>query len=201
MRNVIFIVMLLFLISVFACASCARLRISEPPITARASDVTDDIYAVYSAILNREYKDRFIFIADRTSPVYFGQTFGDNSISGLSDETINDYDERNKTDEPLQNAFSKDLHYALLSNDEQKQTLTKTGRENYLKKYPEAVTEFPPSLGIITFSKIGFNGDRTQALVSVNDSCPALCGSGQFYFLRKQDGNWSIEGVKELWVS
>lgn len=184
-----------------ACSSGGSRNSESTPIAVNIETSEGERYAVYSAILNEKYKDRFVLIADKTSPGFFGQTISADRIAGVSEATIAEYNNANKSDEPMQNAFTKDLHYLIISDAEQKRLYTVNGWQELKKKFPEAGTKYPMTGGVITFSRIGFNPERTEALVAVNYSCPALCGWGGFYFLKKRDGAWAIESESTSWVS
>jgi hypothetical protein len=58
---------------------------------------------------------------------------------------------------------------------------------------------FPSSAGYLILSGVGFNSDRTIALVYVEHRCGGLCGAARYYILQKRDGRWvqySPEGLK-----
>jgi hypothetical protein len=48
---------------------------------------------------------------------------------------------------------------------------------------------------------VGFNEDRTRALVSVAHVCGSLCGSGYDYLLTREAGGWAVRAVMHTWVS
>jgi len=50
--------------------------------------------------------------------------------------------------------------------------------------------EYPDSGGFIELSAVGFNKDKTVAVVYMGHSCGGLCGGGTFYVLAKHDGKW-----------
>jgi hypothetical protein len=58
---------------------------------------------------------------------------------------------------------------------------------------------------IFHVSAIGFNPDRTRALVYVGHDCGSLCGGGTYHFLVKQDGRWQVDreyrGISCAWAS
>ena len=57
------------------------------------------------------------------------------------------------------------------------------GWKRFFKAHPNAA-------GIIAFSAVGFNANRTAAVVySATTSC-SLCGVGKFHFLRKTSQGW-----------
>jgi hypothetical protein len=54
-------------------------------------------------------------------------------------------------------------------------------------------------------SAIGFNSDRTRALLYVGHYCGSLCGGGTYHPVVKKDGIWQVDGefrgMTCLWVS
>lgn len=64
--------------------------------------------------------------------------------------------------------------------------------------------KFPRSGGFVYVSAVGFNSDRTLALVYAGHSCGGLCGGGGYRFLKKVDGKWTeinFPGQTCTWVS
>lgn len=44
--------------------------------------------------------------------------------------------------------------------------------------------------GYFDMSAVGFNGDKTQALVYIGHSCGNVCGGGTYHLLEKKAGKW-----------
>ncbi len=64
--------------------------------------------------------------------------------------------------------------------------------------------KFPDSGGFNEVSAVGFNADKTVAIVYVAHHCGGLCGGGQFYVLKKAQGRWhefEWKGQTCTWVS
>lgn len=60
---------------------------------------------------------------------------------------------------------------------------------------------FPSFRGFVRLSRVGFNADRTLALLLCETSCGSLCAEGQFMILRLVEGNWQLLIRRVLWVS
>jgi hypothetical protein len=61
---------------------------------------------------------------------------------------------------------------------------------------------FPRAVGLVTFSRVGFNAARTQAVVSETRGCGGLCGTGNIVLLdRDPSGRWRVARSAMLWVS
>ena len=155
-------------------------------------------YAVYSEILSgKRYNSDLIVINDFTSQGLIADAKNLNyEIPSLTQDTINDYQAKKIESRKLENNFTVSGKVVFLSEEEVTQlfNIGLDGWNKFNKKYPGAN-------GIITLSRVGFNKEKTQALVYVGISCGGLCGGGSFMFLEKRNGKWSIRGNRNLWVS
>lgn len=221
-RSLLLIISLL----IVATATTASLHgsASAPPLTAasaarRLSEIEDEEYAVYSALINHDLKEgqaqekrkdaneRVLVINDSPSlwegflesesKNFFNEM--KNSSPELQPETVNDLQVKSQNDAPrLQRKLSINIKY-LLVKDEDIEALFKDnvmgGWEGFHRKYPK-------SSGFLTLSRVGFNADKTQALVYKGWSCGGLCGGGGYTLLSKKNGVWSVgPDVGPTWVS
>jgi hypothetical protein len=67
--------------------------------------------------------------------------------------------------------------------------------------WPEYYKRFPGATGIVTWSRVGFNSDGTQALFFENYRCSGLCGTGRYVVMEKKNGIWVITTDIVAWVS
>lgn len=49
---------------------------------------------------------------------------------------------------------------------------------------------YPDSGGWIELSAVGFNTEKTVAVVYIGHNCGVLCGGGHFHVLQKREGKW-----------
>jgi hypothetical protein len=74
------------------------------------------------------------------------------------------------------------------------------GRTSVRGNYPLASAPI-----IFEVSAVGFNSDRTRALLYVGHHCGSLCGGGRYHLLVKKDGKWHVDreyrGMSCLWGS
>ncbi len=157
----------------------------------------DEDYAVYSTILaDSRYKNKIIIISDYTLQSAFTPYSLNQDISNLSEDTISNYQTVKEDNQKLENNFAVEDNVLLLSEKERSILFRKgqNGWEKFYKKYSNVK-------GIISFSRVGFNQERTQALVSVSIGCGSLCGEGNLIFLEKENGKWNVERKIGLWVS
>jgi hypothetical protein len=71
-----------------------------------------------------------------------------------------------------------------------------------LNLYPsEAFSRrFPGSYGALTFSRVAFRSDLTEAFFYTEHLC-GLCGEGKFVYMRKNAGKWVVVDSTGTWIS
>jgi hypothetical protein len=52
------------------------------------------------------------------------------------------------------------------------------------------LAKFPGSAGCIDVSAVGFDEQKTRAMVYLAHHCGYLCGGGRYYYLEKSEGRW-----------
>lgn len=65
---------------------------------------------------------------------------------------------------------------------------------------PEFMLRFPQNYGYLTFSRVGFNRDLTEALFYTEHVC-GMCGEGKYVFMSKINGKWVLVGQAGTWIS
>ena len=73
--------------------------------------------------------------------------------------------------------------------------------ESLTRGWQQFYLEFPNSIGLLSFSSVGFNSARDQAAFVVSVSCGGLCGSGHLVRMARSPNGWRTEEAKSLWVS
>lgn len=53
-------------------------------------------------------------------------------------------------------------------------------------------TRFPNNFGYFVVSQVGLNLGKTEAILYVDHFCSGLCGSGDYFLMRKLNGVWSV---------
>lgn len=133
-----------------------------------------DAYDVYDAILATD-------AASATSPLVISAVTEPSGMC-LKPEgdwkrvlmsAIADYNEQNEKTYRLQPKFRMERQYELL-----------TKQEIYAR------FKHPGEGGWVVLSAVGFNRQRTVAILWVSRGCPGLCGSGTFHVLHKIEGKW-----------
>ena len=169
-------------------------------VTSSAYDDAD-AYEVYASILPSEWPLRVqhakqLVILRETKSVQMCLKPANESEAKVG-PAISNYLELNKKKWLLQPKLSFETPYQLLETG-QIEALMKKGRwEDYYRQYPD-------SGGVIAVSAVGFNPDKTVAVVYMGHSCGMLCGGGTFHVLEKIDGKWKPlewKGSSCAWAS
>ena len=146
-----------------------------------------DAYEVYSTILPSEWPLR---VANAKTLVIISATKGykmclspEKESAEVIGPAISDYIKLNEKTWLLQQKFSLEIPYRTLTSAELKATVEQGGWEGFYRQHPD-------SGGWIELSAVGFNADRTVAVVYMGHSCGMLCGGGGFHVLQKKAGKW-----------
>ncbi|MDT7605338.1 MAG: hypothetical protein QOF61_3335 [Acidobacteriota bacterium] len=149
--------------------------------------VDADAYEVYSTILPSEWP---LSVANAKTLVIRSATVDykmclvpEKESEGLVGAAISDYAKKNEKTWLLQPLFNLELRYQLIAAGELKSTFERGGWDNFYKQHPN-------SGGWIELSAVGFNADKTVAVVYMGHHCGMLCGGGGFHVLQKKDGKW-----------
>lgn len=74
--------------------------------------------------------------------------------------------------------------------------------EQEIKLYPSEAffARFPSSYGALTFSRVAFKRELTEAFFYTEHLC-GLCGEGKFVYMRKTGGKWVVADTASTWIS
>jgi hypothetical protein len=76
----------------------------------------------------------------------------------------------------------------------------RSSRADSLPEEPRRARE-GHEIAVVRLSRVGFDADRTRALVYRGQVCGPLCGSGGYVLLEKRSGAWRIVDEAHLWIS
>lgn len=111
---------------------------------------------------------------------------------------ISDYVRANAKPSLLQPRIKVGVPYRLIIADELRSTIHTSGWEGFYQRYPD-------SGGWMELSAVGFNVNKTVAVVYMGHHCGPLCGGGGFHVLEKRkDGKWVAldwKGSSCAWAS
>lgn len=115
-------------------------------------------------------------------------------LAAISKDTLDSYLERNAQPSPLAPDMDLSVDYVLLSQDDLASIFNQPdGWDVFHEKYSEA--------GYSVVSRVGFNRTLDQALIYVGHMAGPLMGSGSYYLMEKQNGQWLIKEEIMAWIS
>jgi hypothetical protein len=91
-------------------------------------------------------------------------------------------------------SFGSPIEYELVDSN-QLESIFKKG------DWPAFYKQYSGASGILTWSRVGFSAEGTQALFYVSHRCGGLCGGGRYILMEKQARRWVIGTEIVVWVS
>ncbi len=171
--------------------------------------IPDSEYEVYSSVISSIISSEFshmsvnkIVINQLTSNhticynSYYDcfQNFNNYSLKNIS-MLIDDYKNMNVMAYKLENKFSIPQTVILISRGELNKIFqNETGWDAFYERYPN-------SSGIISISRVGFNSNKTQAILGFGYQAGWVWGKGYRIFLTKEEGKWIVKEQDMLWIS
>ena len=147
-----------------------------------------DAYEVYSVILPSEWP---MSVARAQTLVIHAETKAykmclrpEKDWEEMIGPAISDYEKVNQKTWAIKQKFDLKIPYKIVNSDELKAAMADGGWDGFYKHYPK-------SGGWIELSAVGFDVDRSIAVVYMGHSCGDLCGGGTFHVLQKKDGKWA----------
>ena len=117
-------------------------------------------------------------------------------LPDVTTELIQDFNEKNDLPYALEKKFVGCKNYSLVTESELSAIFdNSTDGWNVFKH------RYPKSYGFRRFSRIGLSPNKKQAVIFVQSSCGWLCGSVDYYFFVKKDGEWNKQIRENVLVS
>ena len=183
----------LFTLSFTACSFLT------PAATPSAADIEKEEQAIYSFFVGGG--ERTVLILQDTSADISANDpqksldYIRSGLPSLSDEALDNFVQRNQQSGPLAPGMELDVDYILLSTEE----LSEITRQS---NWGEVITQkYPGSYGYTMFSRVGFNNTLDQAVIYVGSMAAPLMGSGFYYLMEKENGDWVIKEQVMAWIS
>jgi hypothetical protein len=111
-----------------------------------------------------------------------------------SDEIIDDFYAKNQARWPLPDSATLESPYPLLGKEECKQF------SDYVPTLDDLDLDDFGARAIAEISRVGFNNDKTLAIVYGGVHIGWLAGRGTLYFLIKTDDGWKLKNHAWIWV-
>ena len=132
---------------------------------------------------------------DRQEPASEAGSYLRHSMVGLQDETLADYQRKNRSSDPLDLELVLVDQVICVSNDELRHIFQdRNGWKRFREMYPQ-------SRGIVDFSRVGFNANMTQALVYAGIQRDWLMGHGAYLLYSRKNGVWVQTSILTAWIS
>jgi hypothetical protein len=186
---------LVLFIILFACSSLS----CSPAPTPASADIEREEWAVYSFFLPTN--GNVPLILERTSSDISSDDpkqsidYIKSGLKGISNETVKSYLARNAQPSQLSADMDLGIKYKLLTADELKRISSQPNWGELLTQ------EYPGSHGYTVFSRVGFNHTLDQAVIYVGNVGGPMMGSGSFYLMEKQNGEWILKEEVMSWIS
>jgi len=167
-----------------------------------ATQINDaDAYDVYSTVLPSEWpikvaRAKELIILNETR-MYQMCLRPDAGSDARIEPAITNYSKLNEKPWLLYPKLVMGIPYRLISTEQLVNAIAEAQWDRFYRQYPD-------SKGWIELSAVGFNPDKTVAVVYVGHHCGPLCGGGRFHVLEKKEGKWvplEWQGNSCSWVS
>ena len=169
-----------------------------PAATPTAADIEKEEQAVYSSFFGGN-PGTIVILQDTSTNISSDDPqqsidYIKSGLTGVSKETLDNYLERNSETSQLSPDMQIGVDYVLLSTDELSTIMNQpNGWDAFYAKYSHG--------GYAQFSRVGFNDSLDQAVVYFGSMAGPLMGSGFYYLMEKQDGQWVIKEQLMAWIS
>lgn len=193
------IIRTLFMLFVFTGAfACSTLSPNSAP-TPTDAEIEKEEQAVYSFFVGGQGGTTLILQETSTSVINDDpQTVMDNiksGLTGISNETVKNFIARNAQPTQLSTDMNLGTKYTLITSEE----LSKITKQ---PNWGEILANtYPGSNGYLIISRVGFNNTLDQAVIYVGQVAGPMMGSGSYYLMEKQNGNWIIKQEVMVWIS
>lgn len=174
-------------------------------------------YAVYRAVLlqrfNKSERERFVIgqVLQAWSLRLHGKETVQSKIlqwrlklNGLAASTADDFVKKNFENSSLESKLELPVPYVLLTEAESTEIWSRPDKESLRGRAMDGWKIFreryPGAGGVITFSRVGFDEHKKQALVEVGIQADWLMGNGRVILLSHGEADWEVSGESRLWI-
>jgi hypothetical protein len=183
-------------------------RQGQPAEIATVQD--SDEYAVWSILLVWRYTYRnhqTFVIRDRTATDTNPRDLL--PYAYLSEEAFSDFQAKNKEQYRLENKLSVTTPCVFISKEKEDSlfptahitSIDSDSIEQMQNNWNQFYQQYPGMHGIVTFSRVGFNSDKSQAVVYVRYDGGIMTHRGEYFVFAHKNGSWEIQTQKLIWIS
>jgi hypothetical protein len=169
-----------------------------------------DAYDVYSAVIPMDtwywQNSKALLILGEIPPKEWalgssprGVFQGDTEFSKTFESVFKSFEIANQKSMVLEQHFVLQKPYRVVTKVELDEAFRRPPQNGIQDAWEGFRETFPDSSGYLILSGVGFNTDRTLAVVYVEHRCGNLCGAAQYYILEKRNRRWvraNPEGLK-----
>jgi len=140
-----------------------------------------------------------IYCRTRTGTLFLGRKQrnpSERKPPALKQTTIDSFRKANSQQASVHLSIRSPIDYELVTSAQLEPIFCK-----HCGFWPEYYKRFPGASGIVTWSRVGFNSDGTQALFYESYRCGDLCGTGRYMVMEEKNGSWMIGSDIVVWVS
>jgi len=147
-------------------------------------------YEIYSKILST-FKAKTLVVEELTTPIDIRFEFKEISarMPLLEEETLLDFNKNFTITDTLRNTFNVKKKIILLSQKEINRFFSGSNTEGWNNFYKQ----YPKTQGITTFSRIGYNKNKTQALIYYWTQTRGLGGGGYYVLYVRKHDKWALK--------
>jgi hypothetical protein len=169
-----------------------------------------DEYAVWSILLVRRYSyrnHRTFVIRDRTATDTNPRDLL--PYAYLSEEAFSDFQAKNKEQYRLESRLSVTPPCVFIPKEKEDSlfptahitSIDSDSIEQMQNNWNQFYQEYPGMHGIVTFSRVGFNLDKSQAVVYVRYDGGIMTHRGEYFVFAHKSRSWEIQTLKLIWIS
>jgi hypothetical protein len=162
----------------------------------------NDAYLIYAVLLQSTNGSSFVIRSETESwPRATSENIGikgDRGFYKIWGQVLKDYAEQYRSPKVLTRSIPITASYELITKHNLEAIFKSEGTWRTFTEF------YPESNGYFWFSAVGFDPQKTHAIVSMNHCCGPLCGGGQPHFFEKKNGMWQevpVHAELQIWRS
>lgn len=167
-------------------------------------DIDNVDYQIYSLVLiGTQTESNELIINQRSSE---GSSISDyyakylkTEVPDLDETVITDYQAKNTHAIHFDRKFTVDSKTVRLIAEEELSYIFSVPDIN--RGWGNFYTKYPNSKGYTNFSRIGYNADKTEAILEVGSYYASLGAEGKLILLKKENNVWKIVRIQGTWIS
>lgn len=203
----IYFTLIALLVAVISLQSCNKNDNNVKPEfrIGYADSIPQEEYDIYSLVIHENYPDiQVVTVAQQTNTETFVTQYWYDTVlasqnPGFDTTVVENYKQANDSLYYFNDNFSADnQQIKVLTNDELHYIFQD---KNLNAGWLEFHKEYPNSGSLLSFTRIGFNLDHTQAIFEISSEAGSLAGSGFIIYLVKENGQWVIKDRINTWIS